>query len=79
MDSRRELAKVFGALSHPARLLLLQLLAQEEQCVCHLTAVLRQRQPYVSQQLSVLRDAGLSEAEIQALIANGGVIDGHLG
>jgi ArsR family transcriptional regulator len=27
--------------------------------VCHLTAALEQRQPYVSQQLSVLRKAGL--------------------
>ena len=59
MDSQRELVKVFDALSHPVRLRILQLLAHEEQCVCHLTAVLRQRQPYVSQQLAVLRDAGL--------------------
>ena len=59
MDSQRDLAKVFDALSHPARLRILQMLAREEYCVCHLTAVLRQRQPYVSQQLAVLRDAGL--------------------
>lgn len=59
MDSYRELARVFDALSHPVRLRILQLLAQEEFCVCHLTAALRRRQPYVSQQLAVLRDVGL--------------------
>jgi DNA-binding transcriptional ArsR family regulator len=55
----RKLAKLFQALSHPARLRILQLLSDEEHCVCHLTAVLRKRQPYVSQQLMILRDAGL--------------------
>ena len=52
-------AALFKALSHPARLRILELLAQEEACVCHLTAALGQRQPYVSQQLMVLREAGL--------------------
>jgi ArsR family transcriptional regulator len=50
---------LFKALAHPARLRILELLAQDEACVCHLTAVLGQRQPYVSQQLMVLREAGL--------------------
>ena len=58
-DNYRELARVFDALSHPVRLRMLQLLAREEQCVCHLTTVLKKRQPYVSQQLAVLRDSGL--------------------
>ncbi len=52
-------ATAFRALAHPARLRILDLLAQGEACVCHLTAVLGQRQPYVSQQLMVLRAAGL--------------------
>jgi len=38
---------------------LIKTLAAQEACVCHLTAVLRQRQPYVSQQLMLLREAGL--------------------
>ena len=52
-------ARLFRALSHPVRLRILGILAREEACVCHLTAVLEQRQPYVSQQLASLREAGL--------------------
>ena len=52
-------ASAVKALAHPTRLRILDILAHEEACVCHLTAVLRQRQPYVSQQLMILREAGL--------------------
>jgi ArsR family transcriptional regulator len=41
------------------RLRILDVLARQEACVCHLTALLGQRQPYVSQQLATLREAGL--------------------
>jgi len=59
MNGYNELAKAFYALSHPVRLRILHILAREEHCVCHLTAALRKRQPYISQQLAVLRDSGL--------------------
>ncbi|MGD8462616.1 MAG: metalloregulator ArsR/SmtB family transcription factor [Anaerolineae bacterium] len=52
-------AQLFRALSHPVRLRILDILAHQEACVCHLTAILNQRQPYVSQQLATLREAGL--------------------
>ena len=52
-------AKLFQALSHPVRLRILDILARQEACVCHLTAILRRPQPYVSQQLATLREAGL--------------------
>jgi DNA-binding transcriptional ArsR family regulator len=52
-------AKIFRALSHPVRLRILDVLSRQEACVCHLTALLGKRQPYVSQQLSTLREAGL--------------------
>ena len=52
-------AQLFRALSHPVRLRILDILARQEACVCHLTAILGQRQPYVSQQLASLREAGL--------------------
>jgi len=52
-------AELFGALAHPVRLRILDILSRQEACVCHLTAILGQRQPYVSQQLARLRDAGL--------------------
>jgi len=50
---------LYKALAHPVRLQILDLLARQEACVCHLTAAIGQRQPYVSQQLAALRDAGL--------------------
>ncbi len=51
--------ELLKALAHPTRLQILDILRTEAACVCHLTAVLRKPQPYVSQQIAVLRDAGL--------------------
>lgn len=58
MDHQTQ-AELFKALAHPARLHILTLLRQGEVCVCHIEAALGRRQAYVSQQLMVLRDAGL--------------------
>ena len=55
----KDQARLFGALSHPARLRILELLAQGEACVCHLCVLLQARQAYVSQQLATLKQAGL--------------------
>jgi len=52
-------AKFFRALMHPARLAILDLLREGEACVCHLESALGYRQAYISQQLGVLREAGL--------------------
>jgi ArsR family transcriptional regulator len=52
-------AQIFKALMHPVRLQILDLLRGGEECVCHLEAHLEQRQAYVSQQLAILRKAGL--------------------
>jgi DNA-binding transcriptional ArsR family regulator len=49
----------FKALAHPVRLQILDMLRSGEVCVCHMEAVLGKRQAYISQQLMVLRDAGL--------------------
>ena len=54
-------ASILRAIAHPERLRLLEALRESEECVCHLTALLRQRQAYVSQQLMLLRQAGLIE------------------
>jgi len=61
MNSYRLPAKLLKALAHPARMQILNALRQDEECVCHLTALLHQRQAYVSQQLMFLRQAGLIE------------------
>ncbi len=54
-------ANLFKALMHPARLSILEILRDGEQCVCHLEAVLGCRQAYISQHLMFLREAGLVE------------------
>lgn len=59
MDAYRLETKFFKAIAHPARLRLLNALRGDEECVCHLTALLHKRQSYVSQQLMFLRQAGL--------------------
>lgn len=52
-------AEVYRALAHPTRLQILDILRDGEACVCHIQAVLRRRQAYISQHLMALRDAGL--------------------
>lgn len=53
--------RLMKMVGHPARWQILNLLRSGEECVCHLTAALHQRQAYVSQQLMFLRQAGLIE------------------
>jgi len=52
-------AAVFQLLAHPSRLHILDELRRGEACVCHLQAVLERPQAYISQQLRVLREAGI--------------------
>lgn len=59
MDIYEKRAEISKALAHPVRLQVLDILREGEACVCHLEAVLGQRQAYISQQLARLRDAGL--------------------
>jgi len=54
-----QLASFFRALSQPARIEIMLAIGGGEACVCHLEAVLGQRQAYISQHLMALRDAGL--------------------
>ena len=52
-------AEVLRALSHPARLRIIQHLRDGEHCVCEFEALLGLRQPNISQHLSSLRAANL--------------------
>ncbi len=54
-----EHANRFKLLGHPVRLQILDILRRNPECVCHLEAVLEKPQPYISQQLRVLREAGV--------------------
>lgn len=60
-DKYRRGARLFHVLSHAARLQILDELRRRETCVCHLQAVVGRSQPYISQQLRVLREAGVIE------------------
>jgi ArsR family transcriptional regulator len=60
MDERyQETSDLFSLLAHSPRLQILDELRRGEACVCHLQAVLDRPQAYVSQQLSVLREANV--------------------
>ena len=52
-------AQLFKLLTHPVRLAILDILRDGEYCVCHMEAHLGFRQAYISQQVAVLRQAGL--------------------
>ena len=52
-------AEVINGMAHPIRLEILELLRDGEVCVCHIQAMLDQRQAYISQHLNVLRKARL--------------------
>lgn len=63
----RQAAQVFRLLAHPVRLRILDELRKGEACVCHLQAAIGRPQPYISQQLRVLREAGVIEGRQQGL------------
>jgi len=67
MDSYETQSDILKALSHPTRLAILDILRDGEQCVCHMEATLKLRQAYISQQLMILKDAGLVEARRDGL------------
>jgi DNA-binding transcriptional ArsR family regulator len=50
---------LFKILAHPVRLSILEILRDGEQCVCHMEAMLDRHQAYISQQLILLREAGI--------------------
>jgi ArsR family transcriptional regulator len=60
--SYQQATELFRILSHRARLRILDELRRSEACVCHLQAALGRPQAYVSQQLRVLRKAGVIES-----------------
>ncbi|MBN2149792.1 MAG: helix-turn-helix transcriptional regulator [Anaerolineales bacterium] len=59
IDGYDATAALLKTLGHPGRLQIVKILREGEACVCHLEAVLGQRQAYISQQLMRLREDGL--------------------
>ncbi len=67
MNAYKIQSEFLKTLSHPTRLAILDILRDGEQCVCHMEAALNQRQAYISQQLMILKSAGLIEARRDGL------------
>ena len=59
LDFETKEANLLKILAHPVRIAILRILRNEEACVCHMESVLGYRQAYLSQQLAVLREAGI--------------------
>ena len=57
--AERSIAEYLKVLGSPIRVQILFSVGYGEACVCHLEAVLKKRQAYISQHLMVLRDAGI--------------------
>ncbi len=65
-DTDQNLANLFRALGHPARLRILRLLAQRKACICgEIVEELPLAQATVSQHLKVLKQAGLITGQIE--------------
>ncbi len=67
METYSPQADLLRAISHPTRLAVLEILRDGEQCVCHMEATLGIRQSSISQQLMILRQAGLVEVRRDGL------------
>lgn len=55
--------RAMRALAEPLRWRIVELLADEELCVCHMVESLGVAQPLVSHHLRILRDAGLVDSD----------------
>jgi ArsR family transcriptional regulator len=60
--SKNSLDQLFRALGDPTRLRLLNLMAEQEVCVCYFTEVIGAPQPKISRHLAYLRKAGIVAA-----------------
>src|SRR5512136_742334 len=58
-NKNRFKAKIFKALSDPARLTIIDFLRDGEKCVCEIVPHVKLIQPVVSRHLKILKDAGM--------------------
>ncbi len=76
MSTYRQQAHLLRLMAHPMRLEILSILRGADECVCHLSAALNKPQPYVSQQLAVLRKEGLITDHNEGTYVFYGLADG---
>ncbi len=72
MDNKTKLkyeirARVIKAMAHPSRLLIVDVLAKGERCVCELRDLIGADMSTVSKHLSVLKNAGIVEDDKRGL------------
>lgn len=60
-STEKTISDYLKVLGFPFRIEILYSIGYGEACVCHLEAMLKKRQAYISQHLMVLRDAGILE------------------
>ncbi|MDH3492134.1 MAG: metalloregulator ArsR/SmtB family transcription factor [Acidobacteriota bacterium] len=70
-----EMETVFAALADQTRLRLLNLMRDEEVCVCFFTEVLNESQPKISRHLAYLRKAGLVDSRREGKWVHYGISD----
>ena len=65
-DSQNELATLFKALSHPARIAIIEYLLQVDKCICgDIVNQLPLAQPTISQHLKELKNANIIKGTIE--------------
>ncbi len=65
-DKQNELANLFKALGHPARIAILQFLMTQNSCVCgSIVSELKLAQATISQHLKVLKEVGVIQGTIE--------------
>ena len=65
-EEQNEVAKLMKALSHPARIAIVEYLLSVDSCICNdIVDEIKLAQPTVSQHLKELKEAGLIQGEIE--------------
>lgn len=77
-DTTAETAETLRLLADPLRWQIVQLLAGEQLCTCHLQEELGAKQTLVSHHLRALRDAGVVETEACGRFTYYRLVDGAL-
>lgn len=65
-------------LAHPERLRILDVLRRDAECVCHLETLLNKPQPYISQQLRLLRELHVIQDEKEGNNVYYRLVDGEI-
>jgi ArsR family transcriptional regulator, arsenate/arsenite/antimonite-responsive transcriptional repressor len=74
-----DLSRFFQALGNPTRLRLLNLMEEQEVCVCYFVEILGAPQPKISRHLAYLRNAGIVSARREGKWMHYRIVMPHIG